>query len=60
MGDFGSFSGAEVKEASGQAFFEANGRCDPVCAANGMPMAFVAKRFSAVAKRLCGFLALAE
>ena len=60
MGDFGSFSGAEVKGASGQAFFEANGRCDPVCAANGVPMAFVAKRFSAVVKRLCGFLALAE
>lgn len=60
MGDFGFFSGAEAKGASAQAFFEANGRCDPACAANGMPMAFVAKRFSAVAKRLCGFLALAE
>ncbi len=60
MGDFGSFSGAEAKGASAQAFFEANGRCNPVCAANGMPMAFVAKRFSTVAKRLCGFLALAK
>ena len=60
MDGTGATIGAKAERAKPVAFLEADRRCDPLCAANRVPMAVVAERFSAVAKRLYDVLALAE